>query len=38
VSVDRNLPLDGVQDTRTLVRIRFPGPDEEDRDQLSAWS
>ena len=24
--------------TRTLVAILFPGPDEEDRDQFSAWS
>jgi DNA-binding Lrp family transcriptional regulator len=38
VIVNRILPLDGVEDTRTLVAIRFPGPDEEDRDQFSAWS
>ena len=38
VIVNRLLPIDGVQDTRTLVAIQFPGPDEEDRDQFSAWS
>ena len=38
VIVNRLLPIDGVQDTRTLVAILFPGPDEEDRDQFSAWS
>lgn len=37
VIVNRLLPL-GVEDTRTLVAIRFPAPDEEDRDQFSAWS
>jgi hypothetical protein len=35
---DRILPLDSVEDTRTLVAIRFPGPDKEDRDRFSAWS
>ena len=38
VIVNRLLPIDGVQDTRTLIAILFPGPDEEDRDQFSAWS
>jgi len=38
VIVNRILPIEGVQDTRTLVAILFPGPDEEDRDQFSAWS
>ena len=38
VIVNRLLPIDGVQDTRTLVAILFPGPEEEDRDQFSAWS
>jgi hypothetical protein len=36
--VNRLLPIDGIQDTRTLVAIRFPESDEEDRDQFSAWS
>ena len=38
VIVNRILPIEGVQDTRTLVAILFPGPDVEDRDQFSAWS
>jgi DNA-binding Lrp family transcriptional regulator len=38
VIVNRLLPLDGVEETRTLVAIRFPTSDEEDRDQFSAWS
>jgi len=38
VIVNRLLPLDGVQETRTLVAFRFVTPDEEDRDQFSAWS
>ena len=38
VIVNRLLPIDGVQDTRTLVAILFPGPEDEDRDQFSAWS
>lgn len=38
VIVNRLLPIDGIQDTRTLVAIRFPESDEEDRDQFSAWS
>ena len=38
VIVNRLLPIDGIEDTRTLVAILFPGPDEEDRDQFSAWS
>jgi DNA-binding Lrp family transcriptional regulator len=38
VIVNRILPIEGVQDTRTLVAILFPRPDEEDRDQFSAWS
>jgi DNA-binding Lrp family transcriptional regulator len=38
VIVNRLLPLDGVQETRTLVAFRFATPDEEDRDQFSAWS
>jgi hypothetical protein len=36
--VNRLLPIDGIEDTRTLVAILFPGPGEEDRDQFSAWS
>jgi len=38
VIVNRLLPIDGIEDTRTLVGILFPEPDEEDRDQFSAWS
>lgn len=38
VIVNRLLPLDGVGDTSTLIAIDFPAPDEEDRDQFSAWS
>lgn len=38
VIVNRLLPLDGVEETRTLVALRFATPDEEDRDQFSAWS
>jgi DNA-binding Lrp family transcriptional regulator len=38
VIVNRLLPIDGIEDTRTLVAILFPGPGEEDRDQFSAWS
>ena len=38
VIVNRLLPIDGIEDTRTLVAIQFPGPGEEDRDQFSAWS
>ena len=38
IIVNRILPIEGVQDTRTLVAILFPGPDVEDRDQFSAWS
>ncbi len=38
VIVNRLLPIEGIQETRTLVAILFPGPDEEDRDQFSAWS
>jgi len=38
VIVNRILPIEGVQEARTLVAILFPGPDEEDRDQFSAWS
>jgi DNA-binding Lrp family transcriptional regulator len=38
VIVNRLRPIDGIEDTRTLVAILFPGPDEEDRDQFSAWS
>ena len=38
VIVNRLLPLEGVQDTRTLIAIDFPAPDVEDRDQFSAWS
>ena len=30
--------IDGIEDTRTLVAILFPEPDQEDRDQFSAWS
>jgi hypothetical protein len=35
---NRILPIEGVQETRILVAILLPGPDEEDRDQFSAWS
>ena len=38
VIVNRLLPIDGIEDTRTLVAIAFPETDEEDRDQFSAWS
>jgi hypothetical protein len=38
VSVNRLLPIDGIEDTRTLVGISFPETDDEDRDQFSAWS
>ena len=38
VIVNRLLPIDGIEDTRTLIAIAFPGPDDEDRDQFSAWS
>jgi hypothetical protein len=38
VIVNRLLPIDGIQDARPLVAIAFPEPDEEDRDQFSAWS
>jgi DNA-binding Lrp family transcriptional regulator len=38
VIVNRLLPLEGVEETRTLVAFRFETPDEEDRDQFSAWS
>jgi hypothetical protein len=38
VIVNRLLPIDGIEDTRTLVAIAFPEPDEEDRDRYSAWS
>jgi hypothetical protein len=38
VIVNRLLPIDGIEETRALVAIRFPETDEEDRDQFSAWS
>jgi len=38
VIVNRLLPIDGIEDTRTLVGISFPETDDEDRDQFSAWS
>ena len=38
VIVNRILPIEGVQEARTLVAILFPGPDEEDRDRFSALS
>jgi DNA-binding Lrp family transcriptional regulator len=38
VILNRLLPIDGIEDTRTLVAIMLPGPGEEDRDQFSAWS
>jgi DNA-binding Lrp family transcriptional regulator len=38
VIVNRLLPIDGIEDTRTLVAIAFSETDEEDRDQFSAWS
>ena len=38
IIVNRLRPIDGIEDTRTLVAILFPGPEEEDRDQFSAWS
>lgn len=36
--MNRLLPIDGIEDTRTLVAIAFSETDEEDRDQFSAWS
>ena len=38
IIVNRLRPIDGIEDTRTLVAILFPGPEDEDRDQFSAWS
>ena len=38
IIVNRLRPIDGIEDTRTLVAILFPEPDQEDRDQFSAWS
>jgi len=38
VIVTRIMPIEGVQATRTLVAVLFPGPDEEDRVQFSDWS
>ena len=38
VIVNRLLPIEGIEDTRTLVAIAFSETDEEDRDQFSAWS
>ena len=38
IIVNRLRPIDGIEDTRTLVAILFPERDQEDRDQFSAWS
>lgn len=38
VVVDRILPIPGVLSTKTLVAVPYLEPEEEDRDQFSAWT